>query len=471
MYKDKVEYGDFQTPLELTDEICKLVSDLKPKGLIEPTCGTGNFLFSALNNFKKIKKAICLDINDQYIEQVKLKLNNSGHKKKVKVYKEDYFKFYWRKALEYMPEPLLVIGNLPWVSNSRLSVLNSSNLPQKNNFHKRKGIEAITGKSNFDISEWIMIDMVRWLQKKDGYLVMLCKTSVARKLLEFIWTNNFRINGATVYPIDAKKHFDVSVDACLLKCEFIGSSKNYTCNFFKAIHSQTKKYEIGFVDGQIVANLKDYLGLKNLSGSDNYKWRSGIKHDNSKIMELTKLKGNTFVNGLNETVELESNYLYPLAKSSDLANGNKPRKWVIVTQNKVGQDTSDIKNRAPKTWKYLIKHKQLFDNRKSSIYKNKPPFSIFGVGDYTFKPYKVAISGLYKQLKFKMLKKYEGKPIMLDDTSYFLSFETERDAERIYNILNLPKANIFYNSIIFWDNKRPITANVLEKLNLEQLLI
>jgi len=471
MYEDKVEFGDFQTPQQLTDEICKLVSDLKPKGLIEPTCGTGNFLFSALNNFKGIKKAICLDINDQYIKQVKLKLKNSKHREKVKVYREDYFKFDWEKVVKDTPEPVLIVGNLPWVSNSKLSILESSNLPRKGNFHKRKGIEAITGKSNFDISEWILIDMVKWLQKKDGYLVMLCKTSVARKLLEFIWTNNFRVNNTSIYPIDAKKHFGVSVDACLFKCEFTSNLKSYSCDFFNSISSHSKKYEIGFADGQIVANINDYLKLKYLSGNDNYKWRSGIKHDNSRVMELTKLNDNTYVNGLGETIELEDNYLYPLVKSSDLANGSKPRKWVIVTQHQVGQNTSDIENKAPKTWKYLIKHKQLFDKRKSSIYKNKPSFSIFGVGDYTFKPYRIAISGLYKQLNFKLLNVYEGKPIMLDDTSYFLSFDKEKEAQKIHKALSSQKVNTFYGSMIFWDNKRPITANVLEKLNIEQLLI
>jgi type I restriction-modification system DNA methylase subunit len=43
--KNKVEFGDFQTPRELTIEITKTLFDIgiNPKTIIEPTCGEGNF--------------------------------------------------------------------------------------------------------------------------------------------------------------------------------------------------------------------------------------------------------------------------------------------------------------------------------------------------------------------------------------------------------------------------------------------
>ena len=35
---------------------------------------------------------------------------------------------------------------------------------------------------------------------------------------------------------------------------------------------------------------------------------------------------------------------------------------------------------------------KILDNRKSSIYNKRPRFSIFGIGDYSFSKWKVAIS-------------------------------------------------------------------------------
>jgi len=41
-------------------------------------------------------------------------------------------------------------------------------------------------------------------------------------------------------------------------------------------------------------------------------------------------------------------------------------------------------------------------------------------GSLFFKPYKVAISGLYKSSHFSLLLPVDGKPVMLDDTCYLL---------------------------------------------------
>ncbi len=47
---------------------------------------------------------------------------------------------------------MAVIGNPPWVTNSRQGKNSSLNVPLKSNIYGLKGIDAITGKSNFDIS-------------------------------------------------------------------------------------------------------------------------------------------------------------------------------------------------------------------------------------------------------------------------------------------------------------------------------
>ena len=48
----------------------------------------------------------------------------------------------------------LIIGNPPWVTNSELGAIDSQNLPRKSNFKKVNGLDAITGKGNFDIGEY-----------------------------------------------------------------------------------------------------------------------------------------------------------------------------------------------------------------------------------------------------------------------------------------------------------------------------
>ena len=70
----------------------------------------------------------------------------------------------------------------------------------------------------------------------------------------------------------------------------------------------------------------------------------------------------------------------------------------------------------------------MLDGRGSSIYRSCPPFSIFGIGEYSFAPWKVAISGFYKRLSFVAVAPLDGKPAMLDDTCYFLPCQTAGQA-------------------------------------------
>lgn len=113
-----------------------------------------------------------------------------------------------------------------------------------------------------------------------------------------------------------------------------------------------------------------------------------------------------------------------------------------------------------------MSHSELLDKRKSSIYKGRSRFSVFGVGEYSFSPWKVAISGLYKKLHFAVVGQYTEKPIVLDDTCYFLPCHSEGEARYLAGLLNSQVAKEFFRAFIFWDAKRPITVSVLNRLNL-----
>lgn len=187
-------------------------------------------------------------------------------------------------------------------------------------------------------------------------------------------------------------------------------------------------------------------------------------------MELDKVNGH-YVNGLNEEIKLEDGLVYGLLKSSDLKNTviNQSRKFTIVTQKKVGQETNYIKADYPKTYQYLTEHQENFSARKSSIYNNKPPFSIFGIGDYSFKPYKVAISGLYKTFHFTLILPQNNKPVMLDDTCYLIGFDKIEFAVYSLILLNSDTTVQLLQSVTFSDAKRTFTKDVLMRIDLAEL--
>jgi len=216
-----------------------------------------------------------------------------------------------------------------------------------------------------------------------------------------------------------------------------------------------------------VSDVKGYERISHLDGKSPFIWRQGLKHDCSKIMELKVIEG-TLVNGYGEIVEVENEWVYWLLKSSDLRafEAEQARKKVIVTQRRLGKDTENLQNSAPKLWQYLTRNSQYLDSRKSSIYRSRPRFSIFGIGDYSFKPYKVAISGFYKQPRFSLVLPMDNRPVMLDDTCYLLGFDTYLDVLFTASVLNSQPVQQFLQTLVFADAKRPYTKHVLMRIDL-----
>jgi hypothetical protein len=184
-------------------------------------------------------------------------------------------------------------------------------------------------------------------------------------------------------------------------------------------------------------------------------------------MEFERVNGH-FGTGRGQVVHLENDLVHGILKSSELKGGviTIAKKSTIVTQRKVGQDTAYIERLFPETFAYLDAHREQFAGRKSSIYRGKPPFSIFGIGDYSFLPYKVAVSGLYKSPSFTLVLPENGKPLMLDDTCYFIGFEKKIGAGIAYALLNSPLVKDLLDAISFPDAKRIFTKEILMRIDL-----
>ena len=471
--ENHIEYGDFQTNKQLAESVCNHLSNkkIKPKILLEPTCGKGAFILSAIKTFDSLQQVFGIEIQEKYLWQLKFELfehflkNPTAHKPQINLYHCSVFDFDFKIIKNQINnQELLVIGNPPWVTNSMLSTFNSKNLPKKSNFKKTKGIDAITGKGNFDIGEFISLKMLDLFSNENGNFAFLIKNSVIKNIVFEQKKNNYPISNIEKHTINAQKEFNATVDASLFVCKF-NTTPEFTAKEYD-FYTSNLKVTLGWVDDKFASDTEKYKKYQHLDGTCPFEWRQGIKHDCAKIMELERIDGG-FRNALGEEFELEEDLIYGILKSSDLKGDRVsiPRKYTIITQKRIGQETSRILEKLPKTKAYLQRHKDYFLSRKSSIYEGKPMFSIFGVGDYSFKPYKIAISGLYKQTKFSLVEP-NGTVLMLDDTCYFIGFDTLEEAEKIQNLLNQSETQKFIESFIFTDAKRVITKDLLMRISL-----
>ncbi len=477
-HKGTAEFGDFQTNQELADLLVEQYIDTNfdPDIILEPTCGRGNFILSAIKRFKNIKNIIGIEINEYHTYYAKLNIlnyyltNPNLPKPNIDIILHNFFDYdIISLAKSFVGMNILILGNPPWVTNSDLGVLNSSNLPNKVNYKKEKGLDAITGKGNFDIAENISFKLLETFDNYNGKFCLILKNSVIRNLLMNQKFKNFNIASIKKIGIDSKKEFNANVDSSVLVCD-LNKFPEFQATELDLYDKNTLK-QFGWFGKNFVSDINLYSMAGAIDGICQFEWRQGLKHDLSQVMELEKKNG-SYSNGFNDKIELEDTLIYGLMKSSDLKHQvvDNIRKYVIVTQNKIGQNTDYIQEKTPNTYQYLNSFLGDFNNRKSSIYNFKPKFSIFGIGEYSFKPYKVAISSMYKNYLFSLVISKNHKAVMLDDTCYFLGFDNIEYAAYSLILLNSELTENFLRSITFLDSKRVFTKDILMRIDFEKCL-
>lgn len=466
-------YGDWQTSFEFACLVCRYLKHqgVNPQIIIEPTCGKGNFIKAAIATFENVEDVYGIEIYKPYLDELKV-YTDTLKNVSVHLINHDVFTFDFDEIKRQIQgKNILILGNPPWVTNSEQSKNNSENVPTKYNYRDTKGLEAITGKGNFDIAESICNLLIENFTSHEGVtnIALLVKNSVIKNIIEHQRPLGYQIFGINQLLFDAKKEFEVSVSASLFSCK-VGDRKEDYCSCYDLY---TEKYlqSFGWVKDRFVSNIEEYKEISQIDGKSQFVWRSGIKHDCSKIMELTP-KEDGLYNGLGEVVDIEDDSIYPFIKSSNIGNGfsGKIKKYLVLPHSSLTESSSILKQRYPMAYTYLEKHGDLLDGRKSSIYNKKPRFAVFGLGDYSFKPFKVVVSALYKSLKFSLITPIDNKVVMLDDTCYMLSFDNLAYAKITCSILNSLFVQRFISTISFADAKRVVSAELLMRIDLLKAL-
>lgn len=554
------EYGDYQTPPDFGRRVCLLV---KREGYavgcaaaLDPTCGVGGLLAAAQRHLGFSEEALHgVEVDEGHLAAARRLLPGA------RLVRGDVFEVDLGAVCS--DRPVLVLGNPPWATNSDLS----RNRPPKSNFRGLRGLEALTGASNFDICESVVWRALEAFAGTASSVCVLCKTNVARALLLRLHERGVAVSRVEAFPFDAGKVFGVSASACLFCVRLAGdlsaeppgdpivrggtpddASGGPFCpvrdfdtgapvDVLAVVRGRVRSLgpdgvrvsPVRFpsaapVRGGAGAKVDDACGdggaggaredggaqavvssgrgsggpggstggfqtlfavvepgraakagpcvlssVPDLEGDSPLVWRSGVKHDCAAVVELRKTEEG-LVNGLGETVDVEPDLVHPLAKSSSFKRAvlESFDRRVLVTQKRPGEDTRWIRERLPRTWAYLERHADRFAARRSAVWRGAPPYAVFGVGDYSFAPYKVGVSGFYKTPLFALL--CADRPVMTDDTCCFLSFADFRPAYAATLLLNTAPVRAFLLSLAFLDGKRPWTAGLLSRLDLNRAL-
>ena len=472
----RADLGDFQTPRELVDEILHWLGPITPRWtrVLEPSCGRGVFLRALLEQAATPRELIGIEIQHAHWNTASSLAGESAGSR-VEILHANLFDLNLRTALPWRGRgPLLVLGNPPWITSSALGRLESGNAPRKRNLKGLPGIEALTGSSNFDLAEAVWIKLLEELAAEHPTIALLCKISTARAVLEFAHRQGMEIAGASIHEIDAARWFGAAVGACLLTVTLGRPPQPRPAEIpvFPTLDAAEPQRALGFWQGRLLADARVAARHSFALGACPLTWRQGIKHDAAAVVELVADGRSAYRNRQGHEVKVEPQFVYPLLKGTDLrkAPADRPRRALIVTQQRVGQPTWGLQQIAPGLWSYLQEHELRFTSRKSSIYRGQPRFAMFGVGPYSFAPFKVAVSGLYRSPVFLAVGPVDGRPVMLDDTCYLLACESAIEAAVLCATCHDPTTFELVRALSFADAKRPVTKGLLQRIDLSAIL-
>jgi hypothetical protein len=472
------DLGDFQTPPELAAAVLKCLGPIGRQWprVLEPTCGRGHFISALLAQSRPPREIQAVEIQGDYCSAVRalLKSRSSASDVHVQIRQTDLFDVNLSKDLNWKREgPLLVVGNPPWITTAELGRLGGKFRPPKRRIGGINGLAALTGASNFDVAEAVWLKLINELAEERPTIALMCKTSVARRILERAHRDRLPLASAAIHRLDAARWFGAAVDACLFKVGLGDPDGLREIPVFENLVQTTHRSTMGFARGWLIADRKAYDNWAFADGNCPLTWRQGLKHDAASVMELLREPATGLLrNRTGEVLDVEPRFVYPLAKACDLLRDDvaPAERAVLVLQQRIGEDTAPLAGLAPRLWSYLTARSDSFTKRASSIYRHGPAFAMFGIGPYSFAPFKVATAGMSKEPRFRALGPEQGKPVMLDDTCYFLPCSSAADAAVMAALCNDPITLAFLRSAIFKTAKRPITKALLQRLDLSAIL-
>ncbi len=280
--------------------------------LVEPTVGEGNFLATIPETYRHLPW-VAYDIDPDYAAQARKVAKERSIRSRVEC--RDTFRLEETAIRrDVAGKTVLAIGNPPWVTNSAQGASLASNLPTKFNRFGLRGLDAMTGKANFDIAEAILLAVLAALSSAaEVRFAFLVKRSVAVKMVKDVLGAPGLLS-ATFSRIEAQKWFGASVEAGLFQLTFRPASTASTDRLLLAdAIGGPFTSTAGLVNGAFVGDLARYAAASAVEAraDERLMWRQGVKHDLSKILELQP-SASGLVNGLGETVDVEDEILCPI---------------------------------------------------------------------------------------------------------------------------------------------------------------
>jgi methylase of polypeptide subunit release factors len=228
--------------------------------------------------------------------------------------------------------------------------------------------------------------------------------------------------------------------------------------------------------------------LRRLFGESAYQARQGVNTGGGnavywlRILQRTTLGGvrvENILKGAKKKVEqveaqIEGDHVYPLVRGRDIsrwrAEGDRHILMVQDPERRHGIERDRLASGAPRTLAYLERFEAFL--RERSLFRRyfmrdgepvAPWWSMFGVGDYTLKPWKVVWAGqVATHLNCAVVGPDDDQLTLPDQTAYYVGLETGSAADFLCGLLNASPIRLLYRSFLY----KHVSLSFIEVLDL-----
>jgi len=392
-----------------------------------------------------------------------------------------------------------LIGNPPWISWNCLPPVYRKRLENELltqyvlfDFH---GQAARLGHSNDDyLSTFTLVTIDRYL-KQNG----ICSFIIKQPLLTNVAGKTFRRfeirrSNGEIMPLRVLKAadlraldpFGIGNETAILVLEK-GALTTYPVAYdiwsqpnghIETKAERAQPSELAEASSAWIVISNEWRSTKFMEGLNPYEIRHGLKHDAAEVLIvrcIEKKHDRLRIQRMaadETTYEIEADWIYPFLQPRHLKKwGRDGNFYFLMPQRKAGEDNEkELIEQFPLTHAFLKHFAQQFAARRSKVFLDKPFYGLFGLGSYTWAPYKVCWVGLGFQPRFAVVEEVNNprlgqKTVVPDGTIYFMPFQHRDEAHFVCALLNSELVCKFL-SARSGKSKRGLSKKIVEQLAL-----
>ncbi|WP_135824712.1 N-6 DNA methylase [Halorussus ruber] len=401
----------------------------------------------------------------------------------------------------FEPTADYLVGNPPWIPWSRLSETTKRRWRETYadeedlDLLPHEGLDSRLGHANDDISlpyVWVCID--RYLTEEGGASFVLKRDVTkgpAGRLLRTLRVgdrplaldrihdfNKLRPFGeqvganAAIYALraDADHSFPVDGTSWTERAESPGDSgPDPTPDFATAeeMRETLATEEVGVVPVDEEDTESAWIRAdaeRAALGECAHQIRHGVKDDAQDVFSISR----------EEVGDLEPDLIYPYLKSRHVVKyGLFGHELRLVPLRKANEDNeAELREQYPETYQYLRTHREALENRSSSWLEKGPFYNVFGLGEYTWRDYKVVWCRLGFKPHFAVVSTVEDddvgeKQVVPGDHFMFVGTDSEAEAHFLCALLN---SAVYQRSLdgVASEGKASLSKTVVSRLDLPE---